>query len=76
MPIARNRSTPATFHFADDGSIPNNATLPLVVYRAGIDLSGSPDPERLIERTFAHNGWGHMWRKRLFPYPHYHSMIH
>ena len=38
----------ATVHptsFADDGSIPNNPTLPLVLYRAGIDLSGSPDPE-------------------------------
>ncbi len=76
MPIARKRSTPATFHFADDGSIPNNAALPLVVYRSGIDLSGSPDPERLIEQTFAHNGWGHMWRNGIFAYPHYHSMIH
>jgi uncharacterized protein YjlB len=76
MPIARKRSAPATFHFADDGSIPNNVALPLVVYRAGIDLSGSPDPEQLIEQTFADNGWGHMWRNGIYPYPHYHSMIH
>lgn len=76
MSIARKRSAPATFRFADDGSMPNNAVLPLVVYRAGIDLSGSPDPERVIEQTFASNGWGHMWRNGIYPYPHYHSMIH
>jgi uncharacterized protein YjlB len=62
--------------FADDGRIPNNPTLPLVLYRGGIDLIGSPDPEALIEKTFAGNGWGNMWRNGIYPYVHYHSMIH
>jgi uncharacterized protein YjlB len=70
------RSAPISLLFADDGSIPNNASLPLVLYRGAIDLSGSPDPEELIERTFAANGWGGMWRNGIYPYVHYHSMIH
>ncbi len=75
MPIATKAPAPVTLRFADDGSIPNNA-LPLVLYRGAIDLAGSPDPEKLIERTFAANGWGDMWRNGIYPYVHYHSMIH
>ena len=67
---------PITHLFADDGRIPNNPKLPLVLYRGGIDLAGSPDPEKLIEKTFAANGWGNMWRNGIYPYVHYHSMIH
>ena len=70
------RITPVTHLFADDGRIPNNPKLPLIRYRGGIDLAGSPDPEPLIERTFGDNGWGDMWRNGIFPYVHYHSMIH
>jgi uncharacterized protein YjlB len=76
MPTAAKPPAPVTATFADDGTIPNNPTLPLVLYRAGIDLAGTPDPERAIEKTFAANGWGDMWRNGIFPYVHYHSMIH
>src|ERR1700689_3977809 len=71
-----NPSLPITHKFADDGRIPNNPTLPLILYRGGIDLTGSPDPEKLIEKTFAKNGWRDMWRNGIYPYAHYHSMIH
>lgn len=76
MPSAKATTAPVTFSFADDGRIPNNPALPLVLYRGGIDLTGSPDPERLIEKTFAENGWGGLWRNGVYPYVHYHSMIH
>jgi uncharacterized protein YjlB len=66
---------PVTYTFVDDGRIPNNP-LPLLLYRAAIDLTGSPDPERVIEKTFAANGWGGLWRNGVYPYVHYHSMIH
>jgi uncharacterized protein YjlB len=62
--------------FRDDGSIPNNPRLPFLVYRGAIDLAGEAGPERVIESTFAENGWGDMWRDGIFPYVHYHSMIH
>ena len=71
-----NPSPPITHNFADDGRIPNNPTLPLILYRGGIDLTGSPDPEDVIEKAFAANGWGQMWRNGIYPYAHYHSMIH
>jgi uncharacterized protein YjlB len=74
MPIVRKRTVePITHVFADDGNIPNNV-LPLVLYRSGIDLTGSPDPEALIEKTFIANGW--QGCNGIYPYVHYHSMIH
>lgn len=76
MPNVMQRIAPITHNFKDDGTIPNNPSLPFVLYRAGIDLVGSPDPEEIIEKTFAENGWGDMWRNGVYPYVHYHSMIH
>ena len=65
---------PLTFHFADDGAVPNNA-LPMLVYKGAIELGA--DPEAAIERAFAANGWGHgQWRDGIYPFVHYHSMIH
>ena len=72
-----NPSDVVTHKFADDGRIPNNPKLPFVLYRGGISLAGSPDPEELIEKTFAANGWGDMWRNdSVYAYAHYHSTIH
>jgi len=76
MLTATQHIAPITQAFADDGRVPNNPTLPLILYRGGIDLTGSPDPEKLIEKTFAANSWGNMWRNGIYPYVHYHSMIH
>jgi uncharacterized protein YjlB len=67
---------PQTFMFADDGSVPNNARLPFLIYRGAIDLAGTPDPEDVIEKTFQDNGWGGLWRNGIYGYVHYHSMIH
>ena len=76
MPVLTKTTEPMALMFADDGSIPNNPWLPFLVYRGAIDLSGTPDPEDVIEMTFARNGWGDMWRNGIDPYVHYHSMIH
>lgn len=66
---------PYTFHFADDGEIPNNPKLPLVIYRGAYALKARP--EDTIEASFRKNGWGEdMWRYGIFPYPHFHSRIH
>ncbi|HEY6754527.1 MAG TPA: cupin, partial [Pseudolabrys sp.] len=70
-------SSPLTFMFKDDGSVHNNPALPALVYKGGIDLRGQRDPERAIETLFATNGWGRgQWRDGIFPFVHYHSMIH
>ena len=76
MLTVNRRTAPITHMFADDGRIPNNPVLPFVLYRGGIDLTGTPDPEIVIEKAFAANGWVDMWRNGIFPYVHYHSMIH
>jgi len=69
--------TPITYFFEDDGTVPNNPALPMLVYKAALDLSGSRDPEADIEKLFDANDWGHgRWRNGIFPYAHYHSMIH
>jgi uncharacterized protein YjlB len=69
---------PETFMLTDDGaSIPNNPSLPLLVYRGAIDLAGTPDPAEVIEAVFSRNGWDdNMWRNGIYPFVHYHSMIH
>lgn len=67
---------PQALMFSDDGSIPNNPRLPLLLYRNALDLSGTPDPEDVIERSLARHGWVDMWRNGIYPYVHYHSMIH
>jgi uncharacterized protein YjlB len=71
-----NPTQPEAFMFADDGSVPNNARLPFLIYRGVIDLAGTPDPEDVIENTFQTNGWGGLWRNGIYTYVHYHSMIH
>src|SRR3979411_1384401 len=76
MPAPTKPTEPLAIMFADDGSVPNNPTLPLLLYRGAVDLSRTPDPEEKIENIFKENGWGSMWRNGIFPYVHYHSMIH
>jgi uncharacterized protein YjlB len=67
---------PLTFLFKDDGKVPNNPALPALVYKQAID----PDTRDLasaLEKLFADNGWGHgQWRNGIYPFVHYHSMIH
>jgi len=68
---------PQALMFPDDGAIPNNPHLPFLVYPKAIDLRGHIDPADVIEKVFAANGWGdNMWRNGVYPFPHYHSMIH
>ncbi|MDO9414359.1 MAG: hypothetical protein Q7T81_17450 [Pseudolabrys sp.] len=69
--------SPLTFHLTDDGAVPNNPLLPMLVYKQALDLTNSRDPEGAIEALFKDNGWGFgAWRNGIYPYAHYHSMIH
>lgn len=60
------------YRFKDDGRIPNNPTLPLLVYPQA--LTGQT-PSRCKE-LLAENGWGGAWVDGVFPYHHYHSTSH
>jgi uncharacterized protein YjlB len=76
MTVLTKPAAPLALRFADDGAIPNNPNLPFLIYRNAIDLSGTPNPETVIEKTFARNGWIDCWRNGIYAYVHYHSMIH
>ena len=66
---------PVPYRFVDDGAIPNNSRLPLLVY-PGVLRFGNEDPAVVAEARFAQNGWGGLWRNGIFPFPHYHSEAH
>jgi uncharacterized protein YjlB len=67
---------PQTFLFRDDGKIPNNPALPLVLYQQVVRLDRAADPAAIFEELFAANGWGDSWRNGIYNYVHYHSNIH
>ena len=56
---------PVAILFQDDGETPNNPVLPLILYRAAVDVSGT-DPAAAFERLFAQNGWADGWRNGSF----------
>ena len=76
MPTAKtHRAPPITRTFTNDGRIPNDP-LPLVLYRDAVDLTGSPDPERIIGEIFRDQRLGEMWRNRIDACTRYLSMIY
>ncbi|HET7382475.1 MAG TPA: hypothetical protein VFJ59_07820 [Pseudolabrys sp.] len=70
-------NTLLSFMFKDDGTVPNNPALPVLVYKGAVVADSKRDPATAIEKLFATNGWGHgHWRDGIYPFVHYHSMIH
>ena len=67
--------TPVAFLLEDDGETPNNPALPLVLYRAAVDVTGA-DPAAAFERAFAAHGWGDGWRNGIFDFLHFHTRTH
>jgi uncharacterized protein YjlB len=59
----------------DDGRIPNNPRLPLLVYRGALE-PGPSDPAATFETAFARNGWRGAWRDGIYGFHHYHSTSH
>ena len=74
MPQGSREAEVKELRFEDDGSIPNNPTLSLLVYPQAL-AEDERDPSRLKE-LLAQNGWGGAWVDGVFPYHHYHSNAH
>jgi uncharacterized protein YjlB len=77
MTEARKSGTPEVeaHRFADDGRIPNNPHLPLLLYRRALPPDTS-DPARAFEELFTGNGWPAAWRNGIYAFPHFHSTAH
>jgi uncharacterized protein YjlB len=60
------------YRFEDDGHIPNNPDLPLLVYRQALPETGADGCREL----FRSNGWTGSWVGGVFSYHHYHSTAH
>ncbi len=61
---------------ADDGDIPNNPHLPLLVYKGAV-VPRNGDAEDDLEALFAAHGWGDGWRGGvIFDFHHYHADAH
>jgi uncharacterized protein YjlB len=71
--VANTKPTPRTEQhlLKDDGTIPNNPRLPLILYRKALPLG----TER-IESLFASNGWSNAWVNGIYPFHHYHATTH
>ena len=60
--------------FADDGRVPNNPSLPLIVYRGAVETGARA--AAACEALFAENGWSGGWRDGIYAHHHYHSTAH
>ncbi len=59
----------------DNGTIPNNTRLPVMVYRRALRLP-SDDPAGALEQVFHYWNWRGQWRNGIYPFHHYHSTSH
>ena len=63
-----------TYLLQDDGRIPNNDHLPLLLYRSVV--GSEADAEATFKRMFEERGWGGCWVNGIYPYHHYHARSH
>src|SRR6202163_256888 len=74
MPNLPNALTIEEHIFADAGRVPNNPSLPRIVYRAALETGLRC--ASVGERLFANNGWSGAWRNGIYAHHHYHSTAH
>jgi uncharacterized protein YjlB len=60
--------------FPGDAAVPNNADLPLIVYRQV--LATGVDAADACEKRFARNQWTGAWHNGIYRRHHYHSTAH
>jgi uncharacterized protein YjlB len=65
-----------TILLKDDGIVPNNERLPLVLYRSALPDLPAVRPELSFEQLFEKNGWRGAWVNGIYPFHHYHACAH
>jgi uncharacterized protein YjlB len=66
---------PQTFILPPRMWVPNNDTLPALLYRAAMP-QGTHDVASALEAMFRENGWPPHWRDIVWRYHHYHPNAH
>lgn len=66
---------PETYHFPENSGIPNNAELPVLLYRGVFAKNGRSSADEL-ENCFQEQGWRGTWRWSVYDFHHYHSTAH
>ena len=62
------------YQFADDGQVPNNPRLPLLVYCGALETGD--DAAASCVALFDRNGWTGAWKNGVYPHHHYHGSAH
>lgn len=66
----------ALLRFSDDGIVPNNPRLPVLLYRKAVRFLKPYKNATVVDGLFALNGWGRSWRNGVYDFVHYHSQVH
>lgn len=65
---------PEHFVLEANGWMPNNARLPVLLYRGALETRG--DTAAACEALLTRNGWPPQWRNGVYTFHHYHSTAH
>ena len=65
-----------TYLLAEHGWVPNNAKLPVILYRQAMTPASREEAAAAFEDRFQQHGWPAQWRDGVYDYHHYHSTAH